>query len=51
MREDKAYMKEKEQERLLKLKQIEKNFYQKGIKNICGIDEISKYLNIAKIYF
>ena len=32
-------MKEKELERLTKLKEIEKDLYEKGFKNICGIDE------------
>ena len=32
-------MKEKEEQRLIKLKEIEKDLYQKGFKNICGIDE------------
>jgi len=32
-------MKEKELERLTKLKEIEKDLYNKGFKNICGIDE------------
>lgn len=32
-------MKEKELERLTNLKQIEQELYQKGFKNICGIDE------------
>ena len=35
-------MKEKELERLTKLKEIEKEFYKKGIKNICGIDEAGR---------
>ena len=32
-------MKEKEIERLTKLKEIEKDLYNKGFENICGIDE------------
>lgn len=35
-------MKEKEQERLEKLKEIEKEWYQKGAKKICGIDEAGR---------
>ena len=35
-------MKEKEQERLEKLKEIEKDLYSKGIKRICGIDEAGR---------
>ena len=35
-------MKEKEFERLTKLKEIEKELYQKGFKNICGIDEAGR---------
>lgn len=35
-------MKEKEFERLTKLKKIEKELYQKGFKNICGIDEAGR---------
>ena len=35
-------MKEKEQERLEKLKEIEKELYSKGIKRICGIDEAGR---------
>ncbi len=35
-------MKEKELERLQELKKIEKNLYNKGIKNICGIDEAGR---------
>lgn len=35
-------MKEKELERLTKLKEIEKSFFNKGIKNICGIDEAGR---------
>ena len=35
-------MKEKELERLTKLKEIEKELYQKGFKNICGIDEAGR---------
>lgn len=35
-------MKEKELERLIKLKEIEKSFFNKGIKNICGIDEAGR---------
>ena len=35
-------MKEKEQERLTKLKEIEKEFYSKGFKNICGMDEAGR---------
>ena len=35
-------MKEKEQERLIKLKEIEEDLYSKGFKNICGIDEAGR---------
>ena len=35
-------MKEKELERLTKLKEIEKDLYIKGFKNICGIDEAGR---------
>jgi len=35
-------MKEKEEERLEKLKEIEKDLYEKGIKKICGIDEAGR---------
>ncbi len=35
-------MKEKEEQRLLKLKEIEKEFFDKGIKNIAGIDEAGR---------
>ena len=35
-------MKEKELERLTKLKQIEKEFHNKGIKYIAGIDEAGR---------
>ena len=35
-------MKEKEIERLEKLKEIEKMWHQKGMKNICGIDEAGR---------
>ena len=35
-------MKEKELERLTKLKEIEKDLYQKGLQNICGIDEAGR---------
>ena len=35
-------MKEKEIERLTKLKEIEKDLYKKGFKNICGIDEAGR---------
>ena len=35
-------MKEKELKRLIELKQIEKELYQKGFKNICGIDEAGR---------
>ena len=35
-------MKEKEFERLTKLKEIEKDLYSKGFKNICGIDEAGR---------
>ncbi len=35
-------MKEKEQERLTKLKELEKDWYQKGFKKICGIDEAGR---------
>lgn len=36
------YMKEKELERLTKLKEIEKDLYNKGFNNICGIDEAGR---------
>ena len=36
------YMKEKETERLINLKKIEENLHEKGIKNICGIDEAGR---------
>ena len=35
-------MKEKEVERLVKLKEIEKEIYEKGFNNICGIDEAGR---------
>ncbi len=35
-------MKEKEELRLLKLKEMEKEFYDKGVKNIAGIDEAGR---------
>lgn len=35
-------MKEKELERLTKLKEIEKDLYKKGFQNICGIDEAGR---------
>ncbi len=35
-------MKEKEFERLTKIKEIEKDLYNKGFKNICGIDEAGR---------
>ena len=35
-------MKDKELERLVNLKQIEKELYQNGFKNICGIDEAGR---------
>lgn len=35
-------MKEKEQERLIQLKEIEKDLYQKGFQKICGIDEAGR---------
>ena len=35
-------MKEKEQERLKKLKEIERDLYQKGVNKICGIDEAGR---------
>ena len=35
-------MKEKEEERLINLKQIEKSFHEKGIKYIAGIDEAGR---------
>lgn len=35
-------MKEKEQARLINLKQIESDLHQKGFKNICGIDEAGR---------
>lgn len=35
-------MKEKELERLTNLKQMEKDLYKKGFKNICGIDEAGR---------
>ena len=35
-------MKEKELERLKQLKELEKDLYQKGFKNICGIDEAGR---------
>ena len=35
-------MKEKEELRLLKIKEMEKEFYDKGVKNIAGIDEAGR---------
>lgn len=35
-------MKEKEEERLKKIKEIEKELYSKGFENICGIDEAGR---------
>ena len=35
-------MKEKEFERLTKIKEVEKDLYNKGFKNICGIDEAGR---------
>jgi len=35
-------MKEKEENRLKELKEIEKGYYQKGIEKICGIDEAGR---------
>ena len=35
-------MKEKEQTRLINLKQIENDLHKKGFKNICGIDEAGR---------
>lgn len=35
-------MKEKEIERLIKIKEVEKDLYNKGFKNICGIDEAGR---------
>lgn len=35
-------MKEKEFERLIKIKEVEKDLYNKGFKNICGIDEAGR---------
>lgn len=35
-------MKEKEEERLIKLKEIESNLYKEGINTICGIDEAGR---------
>ena len=35
-------MKEKETERLINLKKIEENLHEKGIENICGIDEAGR---------
>jgi len=35
-------MKEKEEERLVKLKEIEKELYLKGFEKICGIDEAGR---------
>ncbi len=35
-------MKEKEIERLTNLKKMEKELYQKGFQNICGIDEAGR---------
>ena len=37
-----AKMKEKEQERLLKIKEIDEEFFKKGIKYIAGIDEAGR---------
>ena len=39
---EKNKMKEKEEERLTNLKQMEKVFYDKGIKYIAGIDEAGR---------
>ncbi|MCI8587377.1 MAG: ribonuclease HII, partial [Clostridia bacterium] len=39
---ERAIMKEKEEERLKELKQIEKDLHEKGFKNICGIDEAGR---------
>ena len=41
-RNRRKYMKEKENERLTKLKQMEKELYHTGIKTICGIDEAGR---------
>ena len=35
-------MKEKELERLTKLKQLEQNYHKQGVKYICGIDEAGR---------
>lgn len=35
-------MKEKEEERLAKLKEMERELYQKGFQKICGIDEAGR---------
>ncbi len=35
-------MKEKEIERLIKIKEVEIDLYNKGFKNICGIDEAGR---------
>ena len=35
-------MKEKEEQRLLKIKEIDKEFFSMGIKNVCGIDEAGR---------
>ena len=35
-------MKEKEEQRLIELKKIEKELYEKGFENICGIDEAGR---------
>lgn len=35
-------MKEKEEQRLIKIKQLEKDLYNKGFKKICGIDEAGR---------
>ena len=35
-------MKEKEEQRLIKIKELEKDLYSKGFKKICGIDEAGR---------
>ena len=35
-------MKEKEEQRLLKLKEIDKEFFDMGMKYVCGIDEAGR---------
>ncbi len=42
MSKEDGRMKEKEQERLIKLKEIEKGLYHKGFQKICGIDEAGR---------